>query len=54
MRLAPGPDPIKTCQRKILLYAGIRPITEAEKGHVTNVIGRNSSGESNSMLEFCL
>ena len=32
----PGPDP----KMKFKFKAGIRPITELEKGHMTDVIGR--------------
>ena len=35
----PVVDASSQFQRKILLYAGIQPITELKKGHTTNVIG---------------
>ena len=38
--LKTGPDPAKKFQSKILLYAGLWPITEIAKGHVTDAIGR--------------
>ena len=34
-----GGDPIKKFQLQILLYAGIRPIREAQIDRVTDVIG---------------
>ena len=35
IRLPPGANPINKILRKIIIYAGIRPIGGAKNGHVT-------------------